>query len=135
MVSRDQQIAKRRAEVFPLEQFPPEKREEIARLVAQDWPPPKWLRFGLAQMVSRAWYEWHWERGINPHSRRDEIPRWMRAAVLERDGLVCQLCGGDVAPGDVHLDHIKPWSKGGLNSVNNLQVAHSTCNLRKGAKH
>ena len=64
--------------------------------------------------------------------RREPIPEWMRQVVLARDGLRCGLCGGDVDPTDIHLDHIQPVSRGGLNRVRNLQVAHSRCNLRKG---
>ena len=45
-----------------------------------------------------------------------------------------QLCGGQVEPSDVHIDHIKPYSKGGQHVLGNLQVAHSLCNIRKGAR-
>ena len=76
----------------------------------------------------------HWQRGIDPDARRPAIPAWMRATVIERDGYVCQLCGLDVEPDDVHLDHIKPWSKGGAHTVPNLQVTHSLCNMRKAAR-
>lgn len=86
----------------------------------------------LAWLPKRSWLEWHLFRGIAPAARRPAISQAIRAAVLARDGLVCQLCGGDVELGDVHLDHVKPFSKGGPTTVQNLQVAHSTCNIRKG---
>lgn len=54
--------------------------------------------------------------------------------VIERDGLICQLCGGAVERSDVHIDHIYPYSLGGATALNNLQVAHSLCNIRKGAR-
>lgn len=63
---------------------------------------------------------------------RTPIPKWMRDQVLDRDGLTCGLCGGDVEAGDVHMDHILPVTRGGKNRVTNLQVTHSRCNIRKG---
>jgi hypothetical protein len=88
----------------------------------------------LAWLPRRSWLEWHLFRGIAPAARRPSIPTATRAAVIARDGLVCQLCGGDVEPGDMHLDHIEPYSKGGPTTVDNLQVTHSVCNMRKGAR-
>lgn len=64
---------------------------------------------------------------------RVKLPGWMRQQVIERDGYICGLCGGDVEPMDVHIDHIWPVARGGGNSFDNLQVAHSSCNVRKGA--
>lgn len=34
-----------------------------------------------------------------------------------------------------HVDHKKPLSKGGTNSVRNLQVLSALKNMKKGAKH
>jgi 5-methylcytosine-specific restriction endonuclease McrA len=65
---------------------------------------------------------------------RAPLPPYLRAAVIARDGYVCQLCGGRVAPIDVHIDHIYPWSRGGPTVLSNLQVTHSRCNIRKGAR-
>lgn len=120
--------------IFPLAGFSPEKQAEIARQVAQPKPPPKWLDLGLAQIPSRAWWEWHWQRGIDPDKRRPRLDPTLRSQVIERDGYVCQLCGNEVEPEDVHIDHIFPRSLGGSDSLKNLQVTHSVCNLRKGAK-
>lgn len=127
--------------VLPLSEFTESHRAEIEAKVAADSPPDKWIYLGpsdspypLAVIESRAWYEWHWARGIYPGTSRDPLPKHLREAVIARDGHVCQLCGGDVEPGDIHIDHIIPWSRGGKHELGNLQVAHSTCNLRKGAK-
>ena len=65
--------------------------------------------------------------------RRSSIRGWLRRVVIDRDGYVCGLCGGDVEPADVHIDHILPVAHGGSEVVHNLQVTHSRCNLRKGA--
>lgn len=116
----------------PLADFPPDERAEIERLASAPTKPPRWLDLGLVQLPSRAWFEWHARRGINPGRRRDKLPRQLRRAVLERDGLRCQLCAEPVDPGDVHLDHVVPVSLGGPTTAANLQVTHSQCNLRKG---
>lgn len=123
-------------EVYPLENLPVEMQERIARAVAEPTPPPKYIRLcdGMVEMQSRAWFEWYLQRGIDPDRIREKIPAWMREVVLARDGLVCHLCGGDVEQSDVHLDHVHPVSLGGRNELDNLRVAHSRCNMRKGAK-
>lgn len=56
----------------------------------------------------------------------------LRASVIARDGYVCGICGGDVEAGDVHLDHIRPVSKGGPTTFDNLRVTHSFCNISRG---
>lgn len=68
------------------------------------------------------------------------IPHSERVGVYERDGWVCQLCGGpipkDVGPNDPQaptLDHIIPqsWMLIPDHSPSNLQTAHRGCNSRK----
>lgn len=126
--------------VMPLSEFPQWKQDEIAYLVAQPSKPERWLYFVGGSIESRAWYEWHWSRGRKwRHDgkgplRRPRLPKILRAQVIERDGLICGICGGDVVLSDVHIDHIYPVSRGGKDELTNLQVAHSVCNIRKGAK-
>lgn len=127
---------------MPLEEFPIERQEEYERIAQLPSPPPKWKQFYyhgstsrvMAEIPSRAWHEWHWFRGIDVGAGREPIPASLRRAVIERDGYLCGICGGDVEPSDVHLDHIFPWSRGGPTSLKNLRVTHSLCNIRKGAK-
>lgn len=123
--------------MLPLSEFPKRMQDEIAALVAAPTPPPKWVVFGvpgdafpLARIRSRAWSEWYRQRGLTPD--REPIDAATRQLVIRRDGFVCHLCGGAVKRGDVHLDHVIPRSKGGPDTADNLKVAHSTCNLRKG---
>lgn len=130
----------RRDVVMPLEEFPTAHRERIAELVRRPDPPPRYINLGhpddpypLAQIESRAWWEWHWARGRDPEKVRTKIPARVRQAVIARDGHTCQLCGGEVEPDDVHLDHIVPWSHGGPDTVKNLRVTHSLCNMKRGA--
>lgn len=60
--------------------------------------------------------------------RRKEIPRSVRAAVLLRDGGRCKRCG---SMDDIQLDHIVPWSRGGLDVAGNLQCLCGPCNRTK----
>jgi HNH endonuclease len=56
----------------------------------------------------------------------------LRALVLMRDGARCRLCGA--APTDgvrLHVDHVKPWSKGGETVLENLQILCNVCNIGK----
>lgn len=57
----------------------------------------------------------------------------IRAAVAQRDGHNCWLCGLPFAAKEKPtLDHIKPVSMGGSNRVSNLKLAHYSCNTRRG---
>jgi len=117
---------------IPLSELSPEKRRAIEEAVARPDPPPRFLRLPFAEIPSRAWYEWHWARNINPDRKR-KLSEKTRDLVITRDGLTCRLCGGPVERSDVHVDHIRPRAKGGDDSLSNLQVSHSACNVRKGA--
>ncbi len=52
--------------------------------------------------------------------------------ILERDGLVCHICHGIVTLNDMQFDHVIPPSRGGSHTFDNIKVAHSVCNVRKG---
>lgn len=59
--------------------------------------------------------------------------------VFERDNWICQLCKYPVSKlmdrklvDIASLDHIIPISKGGEHSYANTQLAHLSCNIRKG---
>lgn len=58
----------------------------------------------------------------------------LRFLVMKRDRFCCRSCGRSPAtrPGTVlHVDHVVPWSKGGLTTLENLQTLCSSCNLGK----
>ena len=132
--TRERRIAEQQARVTPLHDLPLDYQDEIAWEVAQDTPPPAEISFELCIMPNRAWYEWHWQRGMDPHERRAGVPKRLRAIVIERDGLVCGICHLDVPADDVHVDHITPVARGGSDALTNLRVTHSRCNLSKGAR-
>lgn len=46
----------------------------------------------------------------------------------------CAACNTNIRRG-FHADHIIPLSKGGGNSIRNIQLLCAPCNLKKGAKH
>src|SRR3546814_20045766 len=50
-----------------------------------------------------------------------------RKAILAKGA--CAYCGS--ASGPFHLDHVKPFSRGGSNHRSNLKLACRDCNLRK----
>jgi 5-methylcytosine-specific restriction endonuclease McrA len=61
-------------------------------------------------------------------------PSWrIRAQVLMRDGATCRLCGANPQSGaKLHVDHLKPWSRGGETTLDNLQILCEICNIGKG---
>ncbi|MEZ6185015.1 MAG: HNH endonuclease signature motif containing protein [Planctomycetota bacterium] len=59
------------------------------------------------------------------------IPQHVKLAVWQRDLGRCVQCG---AEDYLEFDHVIPFSKGGANSVENLQILCRRCNLEKGSK-
>ena len=62
----------------------------------------------------------------------------LRYEVLKRDNFKCVRCGRTPAsnPGiELHIDHKKPFSKGGATEITNLQTMCSECNLGKSNRH
>ena len=63
------------------------------------------------------------------HTRR--ISQDVKIAVSARDGGRCRQCGQTE---NLHFDHIIPVSKGGANTVANIQLLCGPCNRAKAAK-
>lgn len=63
---------------------------------------------------------------------RPWVPMPVQRSVRDRDGEACRYCGDKEGP--FHLDHIHPWARGGLHTVENLVVSCASCNWVKGAR-
>lgn len=72
-------------------------------------------KFDLAQKVER-------------QPRRESIPEEVRIAVWRRDGGKCARCGSREK---LEYDHIIPVSKGGSNTVRNVELLCESCNRKK----
>jgi hypothetical protein len=54
--------------------------------------------------------------------------------VFERDEGTCQICRLPCLRQQASIDHVTPLSKGGSHTWDNVQLAHHTCNARKGSR-
>ena len=61
--------------------------------------------------------------------KRKPIPIKLRAEVFRRDNHLCLKCG---AEDGLSIYHILPVSKGGQNTIDNLQTLCMPCNVSKG---
>ncbi len=52
----------------------------------------------------------------------DPVPPALRYQALMRSGGRCALCGAPKDQTTLHVDHILPRSRGGKNTIDNLQV-------------
>lgn len=66
-------------------------------------------------------------------AERVRVMPTLRYQVFQRDGFRCLACGKHGGDDGVilHIDHIVPRSKGGQDTLDNLQTLCSTCNLGK----
>ena len=68
------------------------------------------------------------------HKTNRDINLRLRFKVMARDNFKCCMCGKSPATDPsvvLHIDHIKPWAKGGETTMDNLQTLCSKCNLGK----
>ena len=63
---------------------------------------------------------------------RGKVSNKVRLAIYRRDGYRCRICGRSGIFNDLEIDHIKPISKGGKSTYDNLQTLCRSCNLTKG---
>jgi hypothetical protein len=59
------------------------------------------------------------------------IPQDVKIAVSARDGGRCRQCA---STHQLHFDHVIPISRGGANTIANIQLLCGACNRAKGAK-
>lgn len=68
---------------------------------------------------------------IEPSKQRN-TPLKLRFFILTRDNFLCQYCGRGINDGvKLMIDHIKPYSKGGLTEEDNLITSCFECNIGK----
>jgi 5-methylcytosine-specific restriction endonuclease McrA len=94
------------------------------------------------QASTRRWVKKHPERVKELHRisessrrarKRDQfVEKIDPMIVYSRDEGLCGICDTTVY-GEFHIDHVVPLSKGGEHSYANVQLAHPSCNLSKGA--
>jgi hypothetical protein len=59
------------------------------------------------------------------------IGKRLRFEILKRDGFRCRYCGKKGSASQLHIDHMKPKSKGGGDDPQNLIAACIDCNAGK----
>lgn len=96
-------------------------------------PPPGWQPDPTWPPLPVGWQLWVLEpaRGAPGERNTRTIPQDVKIAVSHRDQGRCVQCGSSQ---DLHFDHKIPWSKGGANTVGNIQLLCGPCNRRKGAE-
>jgi hypothetical protein len=103
------------------------RRLRQAEILALDLPEPKQSRSPLGSPPP--WYD---VKNVES-GKGAEVPRYIplrvREKVAGRDGYRCVGCGTSV---NLHFDHIKPFSYGGLPTVENLRLVCANSNLRRG---
>lgn len=60
--------------------------------------------------------------------------KFSRRNIFDRDDCTCQYCGKRFDRSDLTLDHIKPRSRGGTTTWENIVLACLKCNIRKGSR-
>ena len=75
------------------------------------------------------------DQDYQEEKRRQQQMRYVsaknRAAVLHRDSYRCVYCQADLNDVPLAIDHRIPVTRGGTNSLDNLQATCKTCNARK----
>lgn len=55
-----------------------------------------------------------------------------RDRIIRRDDSTCYMCHRKLGKRDIHLDHVRPVTRGGSHTEDNIKVSCRPCNLRKG---
>jgi hypothetical protein len=73
------------------------------------------------------------DMGEEPESQKAyrHIPSKVKNDVWNQDQMKCVKCGSQT---NLHFDHIIPFSRGGGNTLKNIQILCSVCNLKKSNK-
>ena len=71
---------------------------------------------------------------IQKINNRKSISKKIRFEIFKRDKFTCQFCGNSAPNSILEIDHLKPVSKGGDNSILNLITSCYECNRGKSAR-
>ena len=113
-----------------------QRMRELADLIAEECPWMWRIGDGDGGAVLNEVRSAYARRGFDTASdtngvegKRKPIPIKLRAVVFRRDNHKCLKCG---AEDGLSIDHIVPVSKGGPNTLGNLQTLCMPCNISKG---
>ena len=59
------------------------------------------------------------------------ISRAMFLRIVRRDNQTCQICGKNLKEDEIEIDHIIPFSEGGVTEESNIRVLCKDCNRKK----
>lgn len=110
--------------------------------MAENYPPPPRTNLRKCSRCQREYslkdYRGHYPKLSNDCANcrdkakgRQPIGPRLRFSVFSRDGFACCYCGRKAPSVVLHVDHVVPVSKGGLNVIENLVTACADCNLGK----
>jgi hypothetical protein len=89
----------------------------------------------IQQHKGCSYIHWRAVKVYPKNKKRKTIKPKLRFDILERDKYTCQACGATPHDGaTLEIDHIQPFSKGGTDDLDNLQVLCRECNSGKGAR-
>ena len=113
-----------------------QRMRELSDLIAEECPWMWRIGDGNGGTVLNEVRSAYARRGFDTASdtngfegKRKPIPIKLRAVVFRRDNHKCLKCG---AEDGLSIDHIVPVSKGGPNTLGNLQTLCMPCNISKG---
>lgn len=66
------------------------------------------------------------------HKLIGNLSKGIVKTLMEKQNGLCACCGAPLV--EYHIDHIRPVSKGGTNTDDNVQLLTPTCNMRKSDK-
>lgn len=101
-------------------------------------------RFGPVDRYLKAFSAWKRNKisksellNLRPEKKdRSPISARLRFDLLEEAGFKCSKCGASASNGvTLHVDHIKPTSKGGTNERENLRILCEPCNLGRSNRY
>ena len=77
--------------------------------------------------------EWR-KHNKRPVSNRKQSSTSYRSIIIDflikRDGFICGFCKESLEGQPIHINHITPVALGGLDIMENINLAHESCNVK-----